>query len=103
LYLKSKELGCSPINQRWQRSGLKNMEVKSQKRLDDLPPSTSSFWDGEVNTGIVPKKKDEEKHYFELVSGREAQCKFCDWGFHLDPGDKIEGGHLYEKSGKLVI
>jgi len=81
------------------------MEPKSSKRrLDDLPESGSKFWDGEVNTGLTPHSiLDEHGHYFERVTGHQAYCEGCGWGFQLDPGDKITDGHLYDKKGKLVI
>jgi hypothetical protein len=75
--------------------------MKSQ--LPDLPDSRNEFWDGEVNV-IEPKTKFfDEPHRFERVSGRQARCTHCDWGFELDPGDKIKNGHLYTKSGKKVL
>lgn len=80
------------------------MEQRSSKeKLDDLPASTDKFWDGEVNV-VEPKVPFmKQPHYFERVRGHEAQCTHCDWGFELDPGDKIEGGHLYSKQGKKII
>jgi hypothetical protein len=85
------------------------MEAKSsrenQKRLDDLPPSDDKYWEyADINTGIIPKEiNDENGHYFVRVTGHEAQCRYCSWGFALDPGDKVKDGHLFDKTGKLVI
>ncbi len=88
------------------------MAQKSSKaKLDGLPGSEDKdFWlDAEIHTGIEgltieeAKKKVEEKHYFVRTTGRQAQCQHCDWGFELDPGDKIIDGHLYDRQGKLVI
>jgi len=85
-----------------------SMEPKSsdKKNLDDLPGSQDSdFWLGaEIHTGITPHEwKPDKGHYFERVSGHQAYCEGCGWGFELDPGDKIIDGHLYDKSGKLII
>jgi hypothetical protein len=81
-----------------------DQESSKQKKLDDLPGSESKFWDGEV-IQIVPKKVPffDLPHSFIRTTGREAQCTHCDWGFELDPGDEIRDGHLYDKSGKLII
>jgi hypothetical protein len=83
------------------------MEAKSSRtNLAELPESgDKDFWlDAEIHTGLTPQEvKKEEAHYFVRVTGRQAQCKHCDWGFELDPGDKIIDGHLYDKTGKLVI
>jgi hypothetical protein len=80
------------------------MEQKS-KNLDPLPESQNKFWEGaEVHTNIVPQPvNNDNNHYFVRIKGHEAQCTHCDWGFVLDPGDKILDGHLYDRSGKLVI
>lgn len=78
------------------------MEIKT--KLDDLPESNDKFWEhAEIHTGLLVKDDPNEKHYFVRTSGRQAQCNLCDWGFELDPGDRIEEGHLYTKKGKLVI
>lgn len=80
------------------------MEQKSSKKLEDLPESTSEFWDGEVNSNLTPHSELSEKgHYFEYVTAVTAECKKCHWGFQLDPGDKIRKGHLYNRTGKFVI
>lgn len=82
----------------------KSSNQESQKRLDDLPVSESEFWDGEKHTGLVPHaESSEEGHYFKRVTGHEAYCEGCGWGFALDPGDQIIDGHLYDRAGKLVI
>lgn len=74
------------------------------KQLDDLPESNDKFWEyAEIHTGLLIKDDPNEKHFFVRTSGRQAQCNLCDWGFELDPGDRIENGHLYNKKGKLVI
>lgn len=80
------------------------MEQKVSKNLDELPGSESRFWDGEVHTDLKPHKEtSEDGHFFEYTSAVSAQCKLCNWGFQLEPGDKIKNGHLYDKKGKLVI
>lgn len=75
--------------------------------LPDLPPNEDKeFWgDAEIHGNLIPKKVPffEQPHFFIRVSGHEAQCTHCDWGFALDPGDKIINGHLYDKDGKLVL
>jgi hypothetical protein len=78
---------------------------QSKKKLDDLPPSNSHFWDdAEVNTGIIPKVKFmDEPHVFIRITGHQAQCTHCDWGFELDPGDKITDGHLFDREGNKII
>jgi hypothetical protein len=84
--------------------------LKDQKQrkasLDDLPSSNDTeFWaEADIHTGIVPHDElSETGHYFERVTGHQAQCRHCDWGFQLDTGDKIIDGHLYTKEGKFVI
>ena len=74
-------------------------------QLDDLPESgDKEFWgEADVNTNITPQKVFEGKHYFIRRSGHEAVCTHCNWGFALDPGDKIKDGHLYNREGELVI
>lgn len=75
-------------------------------QLDDLPESQSEFWDGEVHRveTVEPKVKFfDQPHYFERVGGHQAYCSHCNYGFELDPGDKIEEGHLYTVEGKKVI
>jgi hypothetical protein len=73
-------------------------------KLDDLPESSSKFWDGEIRTNLVAHDiLADHGHYFERVRGHEAYCTGCGWGFVLDPGDKIIDGHLYDRKGKLVI
>jgi len=78
--------------------------METKQKLDDLPPSDDKFWEGaEIHMGLVAKDNPNEIHYFVRRSGRQAQCKNCDWGFELDPGDQIIDGHLYTKEGELVI
>jgi hypothetical protein len=75
-------------------------------QLDPLPPSENKeFWEhADIHTNLIPEPVVKTKiHYFIRKSGREAQCTHCDWGFALDPGDKIVDGHLYDKAGTLVI
>ena len=83
------------------------MDQKSsqRKKLDDLPESGNKFWDyAEIHTGIVPHDwMQNHLHHFEKVTGHQAYCQGCGWGFELDPGDKIRDGHLYDNKGKLVI
>ena len=75
------------------------------KHLDALPESgDKEFWgEAEVHTNITPQIMFNNEHYFIRKSGHEAECEHCHWGFALDPGDKIRDGHLYDRSGKLVI
>jgi len=75
------------------------------KQLEDLPASSDKeFWgEAEVNTNLTPQKMFDEAHYFIRVTGHEAYCQHCNWGFALDPGDKVKDGHLYSKDGQLVI
>jgi hypothetical protein len=81
------------------------MEQKSPKvSLDNLPPSTDGdFWDGEINTDLKPQRFYDDDHWFIRRAGREAQCTKCTWGFALDPGDKVENGHVYTRDSKLII
>lgn len=78
-----------------------------QSKLPELPESSNKeFWgDAEMHTNIVPQKVKflDQPHIFIQVKGHEAQCQHCDWGFPLDPGDKIRDGHLFDREGKLVI
>ena len=82
------------------------MEAKSSKKvkLENLPGSEDKeFWgDAEIHTGIVPQKINNDEHYFVRLTGREAECLHCNWGFALDPGDKIIDGKLYDKNGKFI-
>jgi len=78
--------------------------MENKQKLDDLPQSDDKFWEGaEIHMGLVTKDDPADVHYFVRTTGRQAQCRGCDWGFELDPGDWIEDGHLYTKEGKLVI
>ena len=74
--------------------------------IDDLPNSSDKdFWGAtaEIHTGITPHRElSEDGHNFIRVKGNGAECTKCHWGFDLDPGDKIEQGHLYSR-GKFVI
>lgn len=89
-------------------------DQQKKDKLLDLPPSSDAdFWlDAETHTGLTVLHTSEaakqaednrDKHFFVRTSGRQAQCQHCDWGFELDPGDKIESGHLYDEKGTLVI
>lgn len=76
------------------------------RQLDPLPGSDDrEFWvEAEIHTNLVPHTElSEEGHFLVRVTGHEAQCMKCGWGFALDPGDKIVDGHLYDRRGKLVI
>ena len=84
------------------------MEDKSpnQKSLDDLPKSDDKeFWgDAEIHTGIVPHDiLAKHGHYFVRISGHQAYCEGCGWGFQLEWGDEIIDGHLYNDKGELVL
>lgn len=75
-------------------------------RLDDLPGSKDEFWEGaDIHTEIMPKRVHffDQPHIFERISGHQARCLHCDWGFQLDPGDHIVNGHLYDKTGRKVL
>lgn len=89
------------INQNLQNDGQRNTE----QRLPSLPSNDNEYWkDAEVHGNLVPKKiSSDEGHRFEYTSAVTARCTHCDWGFQLDPGDKILDGHLYDKLGKLII
>ncbi len=75
------------------------------QRLDDLPASEDKeFWsEADVHTNIEPRNMFDQVHYFERVTGHQAQCRHCQWGFQLDPGDKIVDGHLFDGVGKKVL
>ena len=80
------------------------MDQKS--RLDDLPRNDDKdFWgDAEIHGNLTPTPVvTDSGHYFVRVAGHQAQCTHCEWGFQLDPGDRVRDGHLYDKLGKLVI
>jgi hypothetical protein len=85
--------------------GSLNQPRSQRESLEDLPETQSKFWEGaEVHTGIVPHDfKPESGHSFVRKSGREAYCEGCNWGFALDPGDKIIEGHLYNRNKEFVI
>ena len=64
------------------------------------------FWgEAEIHGNLVPQKIPffDQPHHFVRKSGRSAQCTHCDWGFQLDPGDKIVDGHLFDRKGKKVL
>jgi hypothetical protein len=73
--------------------------------LDSLPASDDKeFWDGaDIHTNIKPERFFDQKHVLIRVAGHQAQCTHCDWGFQLDPGDKIVDGHLIDRTGKKVL
>jgi hypothetical protein len=74
------------------------------KQLDNLPPSDDKFWEGaDVHTNIIPKNAFNQKHNFVRLSGHQAKCTHCQWGFQLDPGDYLVEGHLFDKTGKKVL
>jgi hypothetical protein len=74
------------------------------KNLSDLPANDDKMWKGaEVHGNLVPEHANSEDHYFVRIGANEAQCEHCDWGFHLDPGDEIKDGHLYNVKGELVV
>jgi len=73
--------------------------VKS--RLKPLPESTDKFWDGADKTLSKPKEVVCE-HYFEMVSGRQAECQKCHIGFFLGPKEHVKDGHIYHNE-TLVI
>lgn len=78
----------------------------SQKvKLDDLPESANKdFWgDADIHICEPIYANTKGPHYFERISGHQAQCKHCDWGFYLDPGDIVKDGHVYGNDGSLVI
>ncbi len=75
-------------------------------KLDDLPSSNDKeFWaEADVHTNLEPKVAFlDQDHRFVRVSGHQAQCTHCDWGFQLESGDKIIEGHLFDKTGKKVL
>jgi len=76
-----------------------------KKQLDELPPSDDAeFWaEADVHTNIQPKNLFDQKHTLRRIAGHQAQCTHCDWGFQLDPGDRIVNGHLYNKKNEVVI
>ena len=73
--------------------------------LDDLPPTEDKdFWkEADVHTNIKPVPFFDQAHFLKRVTGHQAQCTHCEWGFQLDPGDKIVDGHLFNKKGEKVI
>jgi hypothetical protein len=83
------------------------MEAKlsNQKSLDELPRSDDKdFWyEAEVNKVVPHSILADHGHYFKRVSGHQAYCDGCGWGFQLDWGDKVIDGHVYDKKGRLVI
>lgn len=76
-----------------------------KQKLDDLPESSDKkFWgEAEIHTHLTPQIMFDQEHSFKRVSGHEAYCEHCGWGFALDPGDKVRDGHVYTRDGKLVI
>lgn len=73
--------------------------------LDALPASDDKeFWsEADVHTNIKPVPFFDQAHVLKRVAGHQAQCTHCDWGFQLDPGDKIVDGHLIDRAGKKII
>lgn len=72
-------------------------------RLGNLPPSADEFWGGAEKIPVVNEEVYKDcNHYFLLVRAKEAQCKFCNWGIFLGPGDEINDGHLYTGGKKII-
>jgi hypothetical protein len=76
-----------------------------KQQLDSLPSSDDKeFWaEADIHANLKPMNMFDEKHNFIRVPNHQAQCTHCDWGFQLDPGDKIVDGHLIDRSGKTVL
>jgi hypothetical protein len=74
-------------------------------QLDSLPASDDKeFWgEADIHTNIRPVPFFDQEHYLVRIAGHQAKCTHCDWGFQLDPGDKIVDGHLFNKKGEKVI
>lgn len=74
---------------------------------ESLPSSDDrEFWgEADVHSNLTPAVHPffTQPHFFVRVTGHEAQCTHCDWGFALDRGDKVKDGHLYNREGQLVI
>lgn len=81
------------------------MEPKTKSKFEDFPPNDDlDFWgDSEVHGNLKPQRYFDDNHFFIRVSGRNAQCNDCTWGFALDVGDKVVDGHVYNKDGKIII
>jgi hypothetical protein len=79
------------------------MEVKSKVNLPDLPPSEDEFWDGDKHLCTPEAVNSDGPHYFEHVTGHEAYCGHCGWGFALDRGDHVRDGHVFNNEEQLVI
>jgi hypothetical protein len=82
------------------------MDSTPQPELNDLPESSSEFWDGEkirIELAEPKVKFADQPHYFERVKGHQAYCSHCSYGFELDPGDEIRDGHLFDTEGNLII
>lgn len=77
------------------------MENESQKKLDDLPPTKSDYWEHADVYVREMTKVNACEHYFEYIEGT-AKCKKCGVGFFLDADDTLKEGHLY-REGKLVL
>lgn len=81
------------------------MDEPNKQLLDELPASDNNkFWEGaDIHTNIKPVRFFDQQHVLIRKSGHQAQCTHCDWGFQLDPGDKIVDGHLFDRTGKKVL
>ena len=74
-------------------------------KLPDLPPNDDKeFWgDAEMYECTPQSVNSDGPHYFERVRGHEAYCGHCGWGFVLDRGDQVEGGHVFDRDKHIVI
>lgn len=75
---------------------------QSQEKLQDLPESTSDYWEhAEINLREI-KPKDKCEHFFRYVTAREIHCDKCGCGYFLGVGDELRNGHLYYE-GTLIV
>lgn len=72
---------------------------------EPLPPKGSEYWlDGDVSLHQLKPALTclKGEHYFEYVSGREADCTKCPMGFRLPVDAEVKDGHIYIESQLLI-
>lgn len=72
------------------------------KNLNPLPSSDDEYWDQAEVIKIKLEDTPGCDHYFERVSGTQAQCRKCNIGYFLTPEISIKNGHLYIDNKKII-
>jgi uncharacterized CHY-type Zn-finger protein len=77
--------------------------MANKGKLDALPSSKDKFWKhAEVNTHKMDKQPTC-KHFFEQKGSTRIECKGCNAGFICLAGEYAKDGHMYTRTGELMI